>query len=118
MQRLSALNASLLNEIHQDAELMDEIDAAMRGRRSHAFLEGIDLDSSSLKKSFLSFAESGVVADDSDAGAYAEAIILRLGRPSFLIQNDTFVIPADQRVWNDRLRPSRLQRHANGDRRD
>ncbi len=109
MTRISAVNSSVLNEIRQDSELMDEIESAFKGRRIHSALEGIDLDSSSLKKSFASFTESGAVSGDSDASAMAEAIILRLGRPSFLIQNDRFVIPTDQRVWSDRLQPGRVQ---------
>ncbi len=112
MQRLSALNSAVLDEIRQDSELMDEIEAAVKGRRAHAGLEGLDLDSSSLKKSFAAFAESGAVPDDSDAGSMAEAIILRLGRPSFLIQNDTFVIPPDQQVWKNRLQPGRANLEA------
>ena len=108
MQRLSSLNSALLNEIRQDAELMDEIEGAIKGRRAHSGLEGGDFDSVAMKKSFSTFAESGAVADDSDVGAITEAIILRLGRPSFLIQNDTFVIPTDQRVWTDRLGPNRV----------
>ena len=108
MQRLSSLNFALLNEIRQDSDLMDEIEGAIEGRRALSGLEGGDIDSAVIKKSFSSFAESGVVPDDSDVGAMIEAIILRLGRPSFLIQNDTFVIPTDQRVWTDRLRPNRV----------
>lgn len=107
MQRLSSLNFRLLEEIHQDAELMGEIESAVKGRRTHSALEGVEIDSARLKKSFAAFAESGDVRDDSDAGLMTEAIILRLGRPSFLIQNDTFVIPSDQRVWAERLRPGR-----------
>ncbi len=108
MQRLSSLNFALLNEIRQDSDLMDEIEGAIEGRRALSGLEGGDIDSALIKKSFSSFAESGAVPDDSDVGAMIEAIILRLGRPSFLIQNDTFVIPTDQRVWTDRLRPNRV----------
>ena len=108
MQRLSSLNFALLNEIRQDSDLMDEIEGAIEGRRALSGLEGGDIDSAVIKKSFSSFAESGAVPDDSDVGAMIEAIILRLGRPSFLIQNDTFVIPTDQRVWTDRLRPNRV----------
>lgn len=107
MQRLSAVNSVVLDQIRQDSELMDEIESAVKGRRAYSALEGVDLDSASLKKSFTAFVESGTVPVDSDAGAITEAIILRLGRPSFLIQNDTFVIPSDQRVWNERLRPGR-----------
>jgi endonuclease G len=112
MQRLSELNPTLLNEIRQDSDLMDEIETAIKGRRGHSGLEGVEFDTGALRKSFAAFAESGSVPDDSDAGAITEAIILRLGRPSFLIQNDTFVIPSDQRVWTDRLRPGRANLEA------
>lgn len=113
MQRLSFLNSPLLDEIRQDSDLMDEIETVVNRREVQAGAEGVEfVDPDRLKRSFASFAESGAVADDSDAGAMTEAIILRLGRPSFLIRNDTFVIPADQRVWTDRLRPGRANLEA------
>ena len=109
MRRLSSLNSSLLDEIRQDSDLMDEIESVVNSREIQPATEGVEFDPDRLRSSFASFAESGAVADDSDVGAMTEAIILRLGRPSFLIRNDTFVIPADQRVWNDRLRPGRAK---------
>lgn len=104
MQRLSELNATVLEDIRHDSDLMDEIETAVRGRRPYSGLEGVDVDTATLKRSFTTFAESGAVPDDSDAAAMTEAIILRHGRPSFLIENDALVIPADQQVWKDRLR--------------
>jgi endonuclease G len=39
-------------------------------------------------------------------GAQAEAIIIRYGRPSLLIRNDTFEVPKSN-IWRDRLYPNK-----------
>ncbi len=109
MQRLSELNPGLLEDIRQDTDLMEEVDTAINGRRPYSALESAGLETAELRRAFDAFTESGAVSDEMDNAATAEAIILRVGRPSFLIRNDTYEIPSDQRVWADRLRPTRGQ---------
>ncbi|MFO1044940.1 MAG: DNA/RNA non-specific endonuclease [Planctomycetaceae bacterium] len=109
MLRLSEINSGLLNEIRQDDELMSEIESALHRAPEIFGVEERGLDKKTLRTSFTSFAETGFVQGDSDAAIMTEAIILRLGRPSFLIRNDKVEIPADQRVWSQRLNPGRLK---------
>ncbi len=89
MQRLSELNPRLLEDIRQDTDLMDEAAAAIRGKRPYSASEGAGLETAELRQAFNDFTDSGAVSAELDNAATAEAIILRVGRPSFIIRNDT-----------------------------
>ena len=108
MQSLSSLNPELMDAIRQDPELMEEV-AHSRTRAIELLdAEGLSMDVDAFSEAVAEFANSGTISSRSDAVAFMEAIILRMGRPSFLIRNGTYEIPSGQRIWKDRLQPRRL----------
>ncbi|MGD9632104.1 MAG: DNA/RNA non-specific endonuclease [Pirellulales bacterium] len=105
--RLSELHPPVLESIRHDHELMEEIESHTGQRAGDVgrLMEGVS--SAESRRMFATFAGQGGVPDSfSQAGTF-EAIILRRGRPSFLVQHDSYVIPNDEQVWTGRLQPSR-----------
>jgi len=105
-KRPSDANQDVFEAIRNDPELMNEILSSL-DRRDIELPRGLSLEGLDAASMMESFAAGGAVEGDPDLAAFAEAIILRRGRPSFLIRDDDFEIPAAERVWAQRLLASR-----------
>lgn len=107
-QRPSQVNPAVFDAIRNDPQLMNEIMASLKttkdARLEGLWTEGVDIDAESMLEAF---SETGRLALESDQSGFLEAIILRRGRPSFLVLNDDFSIPATERVWTQRLAAGR-----------
>ena len=105
-QRPSQVNSQVFDAIRNDSELLNEIMSSVR-RSDKTSFEGLWTEGVDVESMLETFADNRGVEYDSDHVLALEAIILRRGRPSFLIRDDDFVIPADERVWTQRLSPGR-----------
>ncbi len=106
MKRLVETNPGVFEAIRRDADLMDEIESFLKGKRKMAEAEAMGFESAEIRKTFSAFADSRGIENVSDGHLFTEAIILRRGRPSFLIKDGRLVVGGDEQVWHDRLRPS------------
>jgi endonuclease G len=84
---------------------MEEIQDTLRSQRGREAMESMGLEGRAASESLDAFAEGREAPVDLDDQLMFEAIVMRKGRPSFLIQNNKLVIPASEGVWSSRLKP-------------
>lgn len=102
-RRTPGMDAAL-EAIRNDPELMNEILSSLQSKSG---LEGLGKGGPEADAMLESFAAQGEIPDDTAQARFLEAIILRRGRPSFLIRENDFTIPKADRVWAQRLSEGR-----------